>query len=473
MLIIYAMMLVAAVGLAVKYGLPFFVRDWDEEEWGRPAPSINWTEYAIGVVVMTILFAVIINPVGTNMARSNSLKFKEFWNGYETSATHQRIPCDRDGPCAHEYNCDPYNHVHHHPATYDSKGNMTSPAYDENHTHYHSCPYSTEEWTFEVDTTLGGYTIASHIFPDNPQEWRGGSGIPGGVPRGIPPFWQAAKDRLDAGNPGPVTVRKTYDNYILASQHTILKKWSSSIEQYRVKGMMPKPATDVHSHYWSDKLYFAGMPKPGNYGDFRFALEKVNAALGSDLQGDLHVVVVPTRKVVTPDEYSQALFAYWQSPDLGRQAASKNTITLVLGVNAGKVMWARADTGMPLGNELLMVDFKRALIDKPFTPAALFGETKVRTVNDNAKVTPGDGIIPSTLWGQHKFERVCMTCKDDEGKTGFTYLKGQIPLKSGQKTMILLVTFFLTLIVWAIMGAVDLKIPDVISINLPKIKRGT
>lgn len=471
MLIIYAFMLVAGLGLIALYGLPLV---FPEGEDYVVTPRINWTEYVIGVVVMTILFAVIINPVGTNLARGNSLKFSEFWNGFEVAANHERTPCSRDGSCSHEYNCDPYTVTEIVTVMdADGKGSHTE---TRTHTEYHHCPYATEEWTFTVNTTLGNQMISANGFTDNPQEWRGGSGIPGDVFRGVPPFWQAAKDRVDRHDPGPVTAIKTYDNYILASQYSILKKWSSEIERYQAKNLLPDPASEITSYYYANKVYFEGL-KPTNLRDWVFSVNQLNAALGMDRQGDLHFVAVNSKLVPDPDAYAQALFAHWQSPKLGRKAASKNTIIVVVGTDGKTIKWTRADTGMPLGNEQLLVDLRNNLKGTEFTPTAVFGHPigTLKQDGDNYDVSlkHSNGVLDATLWGVHKFERVCMTCKDDEGKTGFTYLKGQIPLKTGQRVWIMVVSFIISLIVWVIMAAVDLKIPDVISINNPWRNRAT
>ena len=459
------LLLIAGTGLAVRYLLPKLYPDGNYQ--GDPI-TVTWTEFVLGLVVMSILFLVIINPVGTNMARGNSLKYKEFWNGYETAANHSTIPCGRDGQCAFHYNCDPYEVTIHHPATYDSKGNITSPAYDTTETHYHHCPYATEEWVDTVDTTLGSYQI-SHGFSDHPQEWRGGSGIPGAVQQGHTFFWVEAGNRIRAGVPGGMTVRKTYDNYILASQYSILKKWSGAIEQYQAKRLMPKPVTSIDGFYYANKVYFVGGMFPHfTYGDWRFAINKLNGALGSDLQGDLHLVIADTADVKNPDEFSQALFAYWQSPKLGRDAASKNTIIVVVGTDGKTVKWSRADTGMPLGNEQLLTDLRNNLVGTALTPDALIGNPRIK---GDHKVERGEGALENILWGPHKFDRVCMTCKDEKGKTGFQYLKGQIPLSGGQKWAIGFVTFFISLLIWGVMCVVDLHIPDVLEFEVPRLRR--
>src|SRR5439155_22131201 len=97
----------------------------------------------------------------------------------------------------------------------------------------------TQEDSYYVETTLGTYTIAEHIFPANPQNWRSSHSVPDDVPRGVPALWAAAKQRLDSGDPGPVTAQRDYQNYILASQATILHKYSASIDRYKQEKLLP------------------------------------------------------------------------------------------------------------------------------------------------------------------------------------------------------------------------------------------
>src|SRR5262249_8758701 len=155
----------------------------------------------------------------------------------------------------------------------------------------------------------------------------------------------------DSGNPGPVTAREDYDNYILASQSSILHKFSGSIDQYKKDGVLPKISHDILSPYYASRVYFVGVNPPG---DWQWYINKYDAALGVSLQGDLHLVIVDANKVGSPDDYSQALIAYWQSQEFGKDALSKNGIVVVVGTKDGQtVAWARAGTGMPVGNEAL------------------------------------------------------------------------------------------------------------------------
>lgn len=403
---------------------------------------ITWLEYAIGAAICCIIVVPFTVFVGNKIALSNNLTYREFWSGYETAAVREDTECHRDGACRYTYNCDPYEVTIYHPAVTDAKGNTVSPAYTTTETHYHSCPEATIEWDFTIKTTLGDFHI-ERTFTDQPVPFRGDS-VRGDVRRGAPPFWQDALDHLNAGDPRPVTVRKEYKNYILASQTSILRKYSGQLDQYR--SVLPAPAKDIHDYYYADKAYFIGTPAlPG----WQEAVMRFNAAFGSDLQGDLHVVVVAASVTNNPDEFTGALNAYWTSTTFGRNALSKNGLVVVLGTDGSKVTWARAFTGMPRGNEDLMLDIQRELVGKPMDPASVLGHP-VGVLKDGKvdSIKNGTGALESQVWGVHRFARVCMEC-GQKGAGGFTYLGSEIEPTSGQRWAIFSVATVLSLLVWA------------------------
>jgi hypothetical protein len=131
-----------------------------------------------------------------------------------------------------------------------------------------------------VITTIGEYTIGAHRFAASTVEWRSGTGIPDHGPRGASQFWLEAKARIDAGSPGPATKRVRYDNYILASERTILKQYSGMVEHYLDAGLLPPIAHRVHDFYYADKVSFVGLT-PGGEEAWQTAMMYLNAALGS------------------------------------------------------------------------------------------------------------------------------------------------------------------------------------------------
>lgn len=425
----------AVVGLGVQQVLKH--KDMPER--------ITWIEFGIGMAIIVCLLAPLTLFMGYKMAKANKVEYNEYWNGIETEAVWQRDTCSRDGSCRYEYQCDSYTVQVYH------AGNGTRPGYYTTETRWHDCPYVTEEWNFYIKTTLGDFTIAEGRFADNPVAFRAGKPIPGN-PRGIPDFWARAKARLDAKTPGPVTKRMTYDNYILASQNAIIKKHSADIATYKAAGLLPKVVSDVHDFYYAQKFYPVGLKYP--VPEWEFAVNQLNAALGGNLQGDLHLVMVDGNKIENPDNYAIALGAYWQSKEIGKNALSKNGILVIIGSKDGvTVDWARAQTGMPVGNEHLMLDIQNGLQGKTITPQVIIGNPVSYTVAENGKtkikVTNGTGVLEQALWGEHKFQRVCMTCKE-ENNVGYNYLKDEIQPSTGQKVWLAIILVFETLLVWTL-----------------------
>lgn len=437
--------------------------------------NITWKEYAIGFVLIAVIVTPVTAKIGWEIARGNNLTFHEYWNGWEKEAEWIRVTCIRDGACVHVYDCDPYT-VTVSNEVCDEDGNCTT--YYSTEIKYHSCPYCTEEWTFKIHTTLGdSYTVASNVFPDNPYAYRYriGTYIPGWVISsagvGAPTFWKQAKERVESGNPGPVTTRRKYNNYILASERTILKQYSSSIEEYVTKGLLPPVRSDTHSFYYADKVQFIGYT-PDNESEWQKSLMYLNAALGAELQGDLHLVIVQNPEISgNPDRYTLALKAYWQNAKtFGDNTISKNAIIVVVGTTDGKkVEWARATTGMPLGNEFMLVALKENLKNATLNPEVLIGKVRgefyEEEKDDGAKklkvgvVHSKTGIVARTLWGlddlSTKFRRVSMTANDtDDVGGGFLYLKSEIQPTTTQKTWIAVVVFVLSLVVWIAFAAI-------------------
>lgn len=418
---------------------------WFDTSYG--AKSVTNKELGIGAALCLLLVVPTTIFLGNKIALSNNLTYKEFWSGYETEALKEVRTCKRDGNCAYEYDCDPYEvAVTKTRSVSDGKGGTRTETYTDYETRYHRCPYATEEWRHAVNTTLGGYYIET-TFSDNPQQFRGHKGLKGGVRHGSPPQWLEVQARIAAGNPGGVTKRMSYNNYILASQSSILKEFSGAVEKYG--DLIPAPAKDVHDHYFADKAYFVGVPADPNWTN---AVQQFNAAFGSDLQGDLHVVLVDDKLVENPDEFTGAVNADWTSKRHGKNALSKNGLVLVLGVSSDNVEWARGFTGMPLGNEGLLTKI-RNFKDMPLNPNEILG-TPRGVIESPEKVTVenSDGALESLVWDETPFKRVCMTCKE-EGGGGFDYLGGEIQPNSGQKTVMMVVVFFLSLMVWGVFAA--------------------
>jgi hypothetical protein len=433
---------VAAIGFFIKWFL-----DFKEHKL-----SLDNNEFAVGAILLVVLFVPLTAWIGTKVAITNQLTFHENWGGYEQRADMEVTTCYRDGPCRWSYKGDPYQYVWYTDdqtctgSGKDEKCTTTHTRHEE--TRYHDIPYCSEEWTFTVGTSVGPYTIADRNCPTNPDEhrFRAWVQVPSDLPNGVPGFWSQAKARLDAGQPGPVTARRDYINYILASQSTILHRFSGDMESYVKSGQLPALSDDpIHDFYFADRVFFEGVQPSGNW---QAAINRFDAAFGSQLQGDLYLVLVNADSIKDPDNYSGALQAYWQSKKFGKDALSKNGLVVILGVKDGTVAWARASTGMPEGNETLLVDLQQGLKGAKVDPLSILGDP---TVNASTGAwTHSQGAIEKIVWGQDKFQRVHMGGKQDDKSAGYAYLVRELQPTFWQQVAILFVIGLLSVLVWCV-----------------------
>jgi hypothetical protein len=444
---------------------------------------ITLWEYVICAVLLLVLGVPGVGAAGSAIAQADAVGgYKEFWNGTMRNALSQETFCDRDGACSHTYECDPYQVTETYyeteyytttETTVDSQGRVSTRPVTRSQqvpktrevTKYHSCPYATLEYDYWlVDTFDRRHDIASGVFAADAREWRPGSGLPGDVARGAPPKWAAAKRNIDAGDPDPVTVIHNYTNYLLASQDSILKAWSDSIDRYKREGLMPLHTLNLTDDpiidgYRADKMVFAGMRRPParKYNEWQLALGRVNAKTGDDLQGDVHVVAVPASKVDDPDDYANALLAYWQSRELDKLGLAKNTIMIVVGVDAkGKtVKWARAKTGIPEGNGEMLASLSTKLPDTKFEPRALIGWPKAKVRHGDITFSDGHGAIETIITHDYPFKRACMEHCDDPGDngTGYVYLAPSAYISDGAQLGMSGAVFLVGAVLFALAGA--------------------
>lgn len=409
------------------------------------------------LLVAGLLVAVVVpvtGVIGTKAAQANATGgYEEFWGGSIVAAESQTTECYQDGFCVHTYDCDPYEELETYwtTETYtDSQGKLQTRSVQKTRwvTKYHSCPYATEEHSYWLVDSFGDtHTIASNIFAENPQaweEWRG-AGLPD-IAQGVPEEWQEAKDSIEAGDLPPATKVNKYTNYLLASQDSILAQYSDSIENYREEGLLPYHTADltddpIYDGYKADKAVFAGMDQPENYDTWQQSLGRLNSYLGSELQGDLHVVVVPANQIDNPDDYANALLAYWQSRELGKQGLAKNAIMLIIGASADgqTVEWSRADTGIPEGNGELITALSK-LDGEPLVPETLLGWPKAQYEDEEITFTASDGVVEQLILRDYPYQRPCMECEDaDDSGSGYVYLKANAFISTGAKIWISIV----------------------------------
>ena len=175
--------------------------------------------------VVALLLPLPVYGITTTIAKNDQETFNEFWNGSELSTEAESRVCQRDGICVNTFQCDPYT-VYETEYYTDSEGKRQSRQVAV--TKYHDCPYSTEETTYLISTTLGAFSAGSNLMTGEPFRW--GHNIPGGQVTTPPQLWLDAKARIENGAPGGVTKVNQYKNYILAADYTLFKEYSDERE---------------------------------------------------------------------------------------------------------------------------------------------------------------------------------------------------------------------------------------------------
>lgn len=457
MAFILTILCIALVGLIIKlivqgYNTSSSIRT----SWYTPSHQISWREYTLGVIVCALIVVPVVSLVGGKMAIGQQVSFKEWWNGYETEAIHQVINCTRNGSCQHTYSCDPHTETHTETYT-DANGDVQTRTYTT--TEYHSCPYTKTEHTFIIKTTLDDIIVAENWLPENPTQhyWRkpggggwfedGGERIPGSLmsKSGTPGAWLAAKKRIDSGNPGGVTRQHDYDNFLLASDSTILNEYSVKITEYRKRGLIPDPARKLDDAFGATKLYDLS----GQLTDkrqWRTELNRLNGALGSVRRGDLHVVVVDAEKIANPTEYRIALMASWSDKQRKPYAISKNAIVVIVGIQDESVEWVEAATGMPVGNDAMIEELKRALRGVDVTVADVLGTTRITHRSGKKPLVEAAGGIAQIILDTEPFVRVSMS--GDGTAAGYAYLKDELRPTTGQRVGIAVIAILLSIPIW-------------------------
>lgn len=442
---LWGAMIVAATGVAMHFLLKLMKSDLE----------LTWKEFGFVTAFFLSVGLVVIIYLFDYFAVQNLVTYRESWSGFETRANWQRVTCSEDGWCTHTYDCHPYEVTERYDCSYtNSKGQRVSRTCRRKVTKYHSCPYTTEEWTFSVDTSTGdSVTMGYRWFPTNPEQhrWRSWDdlwlpSLPGWVNSGVPTNWSAANDRLASHRPGGVTFRHEYPNYVLAANLSILHKYSDKIELYKAANLLPEFRFQVLDDYTADRVYFVGTRSlPAD--QWRAASNQFNGALGLERQGDLHLVIVDATAIPAQDadDYIGALTAFWQGASFEKNALSKNGIVVVLATADNKtVSWARAATGMPTGNELLVLTLRDQLQGQALTPATIFGSPNAEIIDDAGKlavhVQHTQGVLEKVLFGAEGFTRVHMR--------DYQYLHHEIKPTREQLRWLYVIIFVLSLMAW-------------------------
>jgi len=467
---------VAVTGLALKYFVPMILRDSD---W-----VISWREFIAGLLAAYILVMPLVFWAGKSLSTADALRYEEFRNGVETSALVNVKVCEPGhsgtnaaaghSNCDNEYNTgQTYTYlvpVTHSYTTCNSKGSCTTHTYVtmEPRIGYIYSPYAAKEYAYHITDSIGGsYTFPYSYVKDG--EGYDGKAIPADLPRGDPAEWTKAKTRLDEGNPRPVTRLFDYNNYVLASHDDLLKPFSKNVKRYLKEGILPEhtrhiDTTPLHgfNNSTADKVSFVGV-KVSNPKAWQSSLMSFDAALGSKLQGDMHLVLIDSSLVDNPTDYLNALKAYWLGDDFGRRAIAKNAIIVVAGVQGDTIKWGMASTGMPFGNEVMLRGITNFFPDTPLEPKQVIGSphtvvTPSQDGKDKVVVTLSDkpGVLERVVLQDFPFQRACMDCKNDGKQIGYANLVVDIEPKPWQFGIMIGIVTLLALVYWFLAGQYEL-----------------
>ncbi len=470
---------VIVTGLAAKFLVRFIPMD---SMW-----NISWREFIAGVLLPLIFVLPAVFFIGKALSVDEALRYEEFYNGVETSTAMNAENCypgtsgtsafSGFSNCDHQYNTgisyswEEVYYVSHTECDSDGKNCTTeSERKTRTETAFIYNPYATVEYHYEITDSLGGsYTFPAAYVKDG-EGYQGGD-LPADLPRGDPQEWIDAKARLDAGNPRPVTRMFGYDNYILASQDELLKPFSKNVERYKEEEILPEHTQGIlqnpmygYNDSFASKVSFVDV-EVADEAAWQESLMSFNAALGSSLRGDLHLVLIKDSLVESPTDYLNALKAYWLGEDFGRRAIAKNAIIVVAGVRGNTVEWGIASTGMPFGNEVMLQGIEANLPDTPLKPEEVIGSP--RTVispdsnddgDDEVKVSLSEtpGVLERVVLDDYPFKRACMTCSDDEGEIGYADLVNKIEPQPWQWGIMITVVGILALVWWYFAGIFDL-----------------
>lgn len=386
--------------------------------------------FGAGIAAVAVLLVSLGGGAGSSALLSKAsieqqLTFKEMWNGFELSANSESVACQIDGRCRHTFKCDPYTVTHHKTRTIkDSNGNTTTEHYTEKETKYKECPYSTEETSFWVDTTLNRISYGDNLMTGD--QFRRGHNIPGGQ-KGAPEEWRVADSRIKAGNAQGITEVHNYKNFILASNDEIFKKNPGLVEQLKTDNLLPDIAVDT-IYGFAHKFHAVGVDAPSSFG---VDVANLNGAMALDEKfGDLRVVAIDSDRAGSPDDYTNALSAYWSSTEyFGKNALPKNAVVVVMGISSDDktVEWARSFTGMPIGNEGFIQAVSSELKGVPFDDR-LIGRPSI--AKDNS-VIKSNGLLEEIIWdSSNGFQRMSMS-GDGIESAGFLYLGSSVTPTTG------------------------------------------
>ncbi len=471
-----ALLLVAAIGLGVKFLLPIAV----EKDLVRRESQITWLEYGVAIALVGAIIVPSVLSIGKGLSVDQILRHEEPYNGVEVAAPVHPEECYAghagesysagQSNCQYTYVSGRYSWEEEYYETVcksDGKGGQSCTS-ERRCCHTNSAniysPYAKTEFKFSVRNSLRKtYTYPTTYIAQNAIPY-GREAIPAHIPRGVPEDWIEAKRQIDIGDPRSVTALFWYDNPILVREDEKIAEFSEDIGYYLERKLLPDHTANILTNpifgeprTRANKLSFVGVNVP-DQDVWQESLMRFNAPLGEKLEGNLHVVVIDSKLVKDPQGYRKALRAHWLSKYFGKRALAKNGIILVIGTSNGKIDWAQADTGMPFGNNIMLRAMENNLTGKELNPDIIFGRPRTVVIpatreeeKDKVIVTLSTplSVLEEAMFVTSPFKRSCMLCEgeEDEG-VGYGDYIAQIEPDTDQKAWMIVIICILSLPFW-------------------------
>ena len=334
---------------------------------------------------MIVLSGCSADQVKNSGKSEEAVKYQEYQNGFELEAKSYSTKCEVDGDCKHTYKCDRSTSVH---MQYTGNGNYISMP----RTKHRSCPYTTQETTFTVETTMGERVYASNVPLGEP--YRSNTVIPEEFTLKAPEEWIEAQRRLEQGEPRGITGYKETSTPPEVDER-LQEEYADDVSSLLADNLLPDMPKGFQGAYYAEKAHVIEYEPEHN---FLRDIEHVNGALGMEgYDVDVHAVFIDESTGVDPDTYTNSLIAYWQSDTFETNKLADNALVIAIGVDsdADTVVWARAAGNAIKENNAIKDAIQEELVEKPMD-GNLFGKPSYNL--EKEVVEPSEGIVENILW---------------------------------------------------------------------------
>lgn len=245
---------------------------------------------------------------------------------------------------------------------------------------------------------------------------------------GYHPEWLRVKVALDNNQIMAGTVWNTYRHWIYPDDLTLLTTFSSHIDSYNDRGLLPvinmvqdsndnNTSIDIYGNvsgvgYDYEIVQFMNLDVSAeDYATWQDTAHLWAAMAGPEIQSSLIVFFAPSDQIDNSNQWMTTSKAWLMSKgesDLpnelgfGRYILPKNVVLIGCGVSSDMTMveWCRAETGMPGGNQPFIVNVNNRLEPFAFDPQTAFGTMSGGFATDEN----GNFILENPDWDDRNTE---------------------------------------------------------------------